>query len=594
MTELRLDHTAKGLFGALNALLSNRVTGLGTGRDKTQYAEVNTAIYPLNSAEISSLYRKSGVIQRAINTYPKDSMQAGWKLDFGSDGDEVNPEELEKYFRKLQGWKLKKAIQRAAFYSRMHGDGFIIMGVADGENPDEPLDLEKVRSLRWLLPLSKKNINPVGDWRNPEYFELVQMGANDGLRFHNSRVARIVGVELDDYELERNGGFNDSIVQCFWSSFCAYYPGLQSASIMVQDHRLRLMKIKDLLKRLEDDEDSNSSENQRALMNRILVNDMARSVARTEVVDQEREELTNLTNQYNGVDKIIEQLKDAWASDADMSRIQLFNLIGVSGLQSGEAFKMARLDHAYRLNSWMVSQLEEPLTKIYEVAITADDSPIDNDYDDWSIKFPLLYKMTPIEEMEYQSMAADRDEKYMGMGVFQAEEVRQQFYGTEPNFNIILDEALEIDEDEEQESEEVEQRADGDWLVFFGGRRTGIVVSAKDRNEAIRKARKKKKRGGSSATARQMNATERRQAKAGRWVRTGAKGEKPGQLKTRGYGPKPKSYRGDSLPPPEAIAKAKAALQLLEENREIRVDEKYLAMGQWLASFDDRKESRAD
>ena len=30
-----------------------------------------------------------------------------------------------------------------------------------------------VRSLRWLLPLSKKNINPVGDWRNPEYFELV-------------------------------------------------------------------------------------------------------------------------------------------------------------------------------------------------------------------------------------------------------------------------------------------------------------------------------------------------------------------------------------------------------------------------------------
>ena len=247
---------------------------------------------------------------------------------------------------------------------------------------------------------------------------------------------------------------------------------------------------------------------------------------------------------------------------------------------------------AYRLNSWMVSQLEEPLTKIYEVAfsfaapkaIAADDSPIDNNYDDWSIKFPLLYKMTPVEEMEYQSMAADRDEKYMGMGVFQTEEVRQQFYGTEPNFNIILDEALEVDEDEEQEPEEVEQRADGVGMVFFGDRRTGIAVSAKDRNEAIRKARKKKKRGSSSATARQMNATERRQAK----------GEKPGQLKIRGYGPKPKSYRSDSLPPPEAIAKAKAALQLLEEHPEIRVDQKYLAMGQWLASFDDINESRAD
>lgn len=77
--------------------------------------------------------------------------------------------------------------------------------------------------------------------------------------------------------------------------------------------------------------------------------------------------------------------------------------------------------------------------------------------------------------------------------------------------------------------------------VWFKNRRTSIVVTADSRSSAISKARKKKKRGGDEvATCRKLNESERKAIRGGRWLRTGAKGEKAG------YNP---SFRGSGVPP---------------------------------------------
>jgi hypothetical protein len=98
----------------------------------------------------------------------------------------------------------------------------------------------------------------------------------------------------------------------------------------------------------------------------------------------------------------------------------------------------------------------------------------------------------------------------------------------------------------DEDDVDVEERSDGGWLVYFGGRRTPVAVSASSRSEAISKARKLKKRGGENVvSARRANASERKTAANGGWIRTGANGEKPGQSKLRGYGPKPGSRKDD-------------------------------------------------
>lgn len=86
------------------------------------------------------------------------------------------------------------------------------------------------------------------------------------------------------------------------------------------------------------------------------------------------------------------------------------------------------------------------------------------------------------------------------------------------------------------------------WLIWFEGRRTAVAVSARSKQEAIEKARKGKKQGGEDiVTVRRPTEAERRISDRGGWIRTGPNGEKPGQGDLRGYGPKPKAYRGDAV-----------------------------------------------
>jgi hypothetical protein len=78
--------------------------------------------------------------------------------------------------------------------------------------------------------------------------------------------------------------------------------------------------------------------------------------------------------------------------------------------------------------------------------------------------------------------------------------------------------------------------------VWFGGRRTCVVVNAPDRSTAITKARAGKVRGGENVEgARLLTEAEAKQARAGNWIRTGKDGQPPGYNPSKkGHGPEPK------------------------------------------------------
>lgn len=84
------------------------------------------------------------------------------------------------------------------------------------------------------------------------------------------------------------------------------------------------------------------------------------------------------------------------------------------------------------------------------------------------------------------------------------------------------------------------------YLVYFEGRRTPVAVAAKSKREAIEKSKKLKKRGGDRVVStREATEHERAIAAKGKWIRTGPNGEKPGESKMRGHGPKPKAWQED-------------------------------------------------
>lgn len=480
MNIITLRNDATELARAFTSVLFNPKTGMGTARDKTQYSAVNTVVLSLTRMELSALYRKSGIIQRAVNTYPADGAQGWVKLNFGS-AKNVKPSDVEQYFRD-RNLKIKQAFYKASLYSRWHGDGFILLGIADGKKTEDEVEKSNIYSIRGFKPVSRWQLRPevdksfLGDRSDPEYYTLnvsrdtlqrFQEEGLDGVKWHKSRVIRIMGTPLDEEGLNETGGFNDSIIQSMFDSFCAYTPGMQSASIMIQDHRVRKYGIKGLANLISGQQSATVSTNQngkdtmQALIERMVANDLARSVARSEVFDPDTETLDNLTNDYGGVEGILSKLLEAWAMDTDMSRLILYNLLGSNGLASGEAFKFARLDHAYRLNSWMENKWRDSLEYIYELAMLAQDSFSRGAIvDGWSIEIPILYKMTPEEKLALQEQAARRDSSYISLGVYSPRVAAQQFASPDFDPNILLDLSkpvpAEIQEEKEEEQKKME------------------------------------------------------------------------------------------------------------------------------------------
>ncbi len=423
----RLDSSS--LANAFGGLLANRMTGLGTARDKGQYTEANPDVYPLDEQELSGLYRKSGVIQRAVSLYPLDAMQAWCKLNFSKSG--VLPDDIFKYAKRLG---LREAIAEASLYSRWFGEGYVLMGVADGGKPEEEINREGIKSIRWLKVYSRWEVRPVRPtsrrWSDVSMYEIIADDLPEEARYwHKDRVLRISGVKLDRTGLWQNSGSHDPIIQSMYESFCAYYPGLQSVSVMVQDHRLRKFGVTNLA-------DANKNE----LYDRVLTNDITRSTARSEIYDKDLESIDNLTNNYGGLDKVVEILENAWSSDTDIARVILFNQMGKAHLTSGDAFKFSRLDHAYRLNSWQENTQRSPLETAFELIMLAADSPTKGQIvDGYELAFPLNYRMTPEEELTVQKLAAERDEKYTAMGAYDASVIRRQFQGAEFDYNITFE-----------------------------------------------------------------------------------------------------------------------------------------------------------
>lgn len=476
----RLDAESANLTRAFAGILTNSQTGLGTSRDKSQYTQVNPVVRSLTERELSGLYRKSGVIQRAVSTYPYDANQSWVSLELGTSN--LKNEDFDSYFSsERMPVTLRSAITDAGVQSRWHGDGFILIFVADGRETWEPIDFNRIGSIRSFLVVNKYEIFPIiknaRTRKNPEFYQLLMLDEKldkdlkdefeikNTSYWHRDRVIRIPGVELDTEGLSVNNGYNDSIIQSMYESFCAYYPGIQASSIMVQDHRRQKYGIKNLAeladKRRKEKAGSGEKTNQNgqdfieAIQERLVANAIAQSVAKATVFDSETETWEQDSNEYGGLDGIIDKLLESWTMNTDMSRLILYNLLGSNGLASGEAFKFARLDHGYRLNSWMERKLRSPIEYIYKLGMLAKDSPSKGKIiDGWAINIPILYKMTEEEKLTLQEQAARRDTSYIGLGVVSAKECRKQFETANFHPAIVLEPGAEAPADIQAKKEE--------------------------------------------------------------------------------------------------------------------------------------------
>lgn len=425
--------------GALTDALSavgNAATGLGTQRDKSQAAAVNAGVYRLAKNELEALFQNDRLIEKVISAYPKDSAKkwGEWSLESG------DPQAIAKYARNL---RLKNCFVEAGILGRLYGDGFIVMGIDDGQPATEPVDESKISSIRWIQALSRYSLQPdiTSNTEDPEHFLLVLgdrriPGDDESIRerrVHKSRVLRFPGKWLPYEILRLNGGYHDSVLQAMFNAFAQFSGGQGASSAMLQDYSVFVYKLKGLRNTLEasgavtsgvvDQQKSPTDK----LLTRFRAIQMGMSIIKGLMIDADTEDASFMQRNYAGVPEIIEGLKRALIAAADMPESRLFGSSNQGAFS--EAGKSDRYEWASNVASYQSVQWSEHIEHITRLMLLAKDGPTRGALPDFSFNWHSILELTDLERAELRFKNAQSDSLYISKEVLRAEEVRESRFG---------------------------------------------------------------------------------------------------------------------------------------------------------------------
>lgn len=450
----------------------NQTTGVGTERDKSTHAEINTAVIQLPEEHLRNLPRLSGIIKRATFLHPLDAFRGQWyRLKVGGEGG-VNPEDIQKYIKDITG-AFRFSMLRATALGRQHGDGFILKGIADGRPPDQPVDEEAIASVRWLKPVTKYEIKP--DFHtnylltphDPEHYRLYlynntlpddpdvkgteRNGTITGRKiisdilWHKSRVMRFSGDYLYDEALRENGGYHDSVIQSMFNAWVQWSQGVQASSSMLQDYNQFTLGIKGL-GRLTGNENGEKTEEEleearEYIVQRALTLALGMSVSKTLFHDLGGEEPGVVSRNYSGADKIMERLEAILCAVSTTPRFKLFNEIGATGLATGvQAAIILKSEWGIQNNGWLEDTVRKEVETFVRQCTLAQDSPTRGQpVEGLEVDFPLQIILSPLEQAELQKLIAERDEKNIKSGIYTGLEARILYERAEFDPNLVLE-----------------------------------------------------------------------------------------------------------------------------------------------------------
>jgi hypothetical protein len=356
--------------------LKNFVTGLGTpGLDPSRSVQYDFTLLDRNQLE--NMYRGDW-LARKICDAPAEDVTREWRAWQASQSQIEALETIEKTMdlqRKVKQW-----ITRA----RLYGGAALIVGVDDGNDPSQPLNLEKCGRgcLKYVVVLNRYELNAgpriynVMDpyYTRPAYYTIatpmfgfegeagttappppppaapkaggfrnvIPFGRQQGqqlqtiptigigmTQIHPSRVLEYAGNELPDWRLApMGGGWGDSVLQTVVDTMMGFTSSLQSIAAIVNDGKLDVVKIPEMALNLTSPGYKNK------LLERFTLSAQTKSVISALLLDKE-EEWQRVQTNYSGLPMILHEFTTIVAAAADMPVSRLFGQAQGRGMQGG-------------------------------------------------------------------------------------------------------------------------------------------------------------------------------------------------------------------------------------------------------------------
>lgn len=408
---------------------SNILTDLGvSGRDKRLGASFLAD--RLSDETCEELWEGDDLGARIVETEVGEMFRAGFDLNVRADDDDTGKEIAEGVMARYDDIGADEHCHRAKLFARAMGGGAVLVGADDGQTLDKPLDLRRVRDVRYLSPLPKRCVLPATWYSDPMAAKFGEpsayrvtsdsgIGMGTGTVVHGSRLLIYQGITTTSRRRVANQGWGVSVFVRVLSVLSDFQALWGSVGHLVQDLAGNVASLDGLASMLAaNDEDT--------IKARVRLLEFMASTLRTRIIDK-NDSFDRKGVPLTNVPELLDRAGSRLAAAAGMP-VTLLMGTSPGGLQStGKGEERQFYDGVMAKQRREVQPNRDRLIKVLlscRDGVTKGKEP-----EKWATESRPLYQLSESEQADVRLKQAQVDQAEFAMGAVDGDEIAASRHG---------------------------------------------------------------------------------------------------------------------------------------------------------------------
>lgn len=406
----------------------NLVTKLGQrGRDP-RLATVPEVTRRLSEQVLASMFDANTLARKAV-LKPVQAELRNW-LEFTGLEDEQRTAVVDW----VADNQIKSKLKEARVWEDVFGGSALVLGVVDGQAPDQPVRWDSIQSIEYIEVLDRFSIRPIGPggsaylgFGEPEYFQLEgdeaarSVGAQS-MRIHSDRVIMFPGPLTSRFSRRRREGWGVSVLETAYQRLSDVDQGFAGAALLAHQFSQLVYKIKGLAELVRAGRED-------VIKSRVSLVDEARGILGALLLDADSEDISMTSVNVAGLPELIDRMM-MLASEALEIPITLLFGRSPAGLNATGESDLAQWYE--RINDQQDERLRPRLEKLFRVMFLTKDGPTGGiEPESWGFRFNPIDRPNAQEQAQTHLTQAQADSVYLDRNIVTEREIRESRFGSD-------------------------------------------------------------------------------------------------------------------------------------------------------------------
>lgn len=364
---------------------------------------------------LENLFQEDALFARIITAVPENATRR-WIKIHGSGGSKIY-DFGKSAMDALEGLDCQNKMCEFMRLNRLYGGSACLIGVNDGRDISEPIDMAALRSVdflnvmsRWQIQVGEINRDPTSaEYGEPLFYTVGTQVV------HSSRVLRMTGIQVSN-RIPRQNGWGFSVGEHIIGAIRRFGTIYSYTEALFKDLVQGVMKIKDLSSLLSADDGC------QLLIKRLELMHYSASAFNAVLLDDD-ESYERRTATFKGIREGIIAVMDELAAVAEMPLSILFGQPPAGLSTDDSAGRIAFYDS---IANKQRKELRKPITRILELIFAS--KMIKAVPKDWFFEFCSLTEPTDKDQADKRLVDAQTAKTLVESGVITPEEARSALH----------------------------------------------------------------------------------------------------------------------------------------------------------------------